>query len=234
MLVFDLGCIGYQQAFDVQLHTQTFVQDGGDDVLLLLEHTPTVSLGKNFGMEHLPPDLQALWGKPVDVEHSTRGGNITCHFPGQLVAYPIMNLKKRNNGVRQYVHDLEEAIIRALRHFGVEAARKPGFPGVWVEGAKIASLGIAVRRSITMHGMALNVEKDLSLFNIIAPCGLEGVAATSVQRVQQGPPASMQAVKDAFLQEFHNIFCVPAVPVPPMGARRDCFNLLHYQESMLP
>ena len=234
MYVFDLGCTGYSQAFEVQLCAQAFVRDGGEDVLLLLEHLPTVSLGRNFGANHVPPDLQAIWGQHVDVVHSTRGGDITCHFPGQLVAYPVIDLKKRNGGVRQYVYDLEESILKTLRHFDVVAARRPGFPGVWTENEKIASLGIAVRRSVTMHGMALNVARDLSLFNIIAPCGLEGVSATSIQRVQPGPPATMDAVKKAFLQEFHAIFRTVAEPVPAMGDRKDCRNLLHCQENMLP
>lgn len=233
MQVFDLGCMGYAQAFDVQCRAQAFVHGGGEDVLLLLEHPPTVSLGRNFGAEHMPPNLDVVWGGHVDVVHSTRGGNITCHFPGQLVAYPVINLKKRSGGVRQYVYDLEESILRALLHFGIAASRKPGFPGVWTGAAKIASLGIAVRRSITMHGMALNVARDLSLFTVIAPCGLEGVSATSVQREQTGPPASISAVKTAFLQEFQTVFGPVAEPLPPVGNRDDCRNLLHYQENIV-
>ena len=226
MYAFDLGCIAYQRAFEIQQKAQAFVLRGGDDILLLLEHPPTVTMGKNSGQENLPPNLAALWGSAVDVVHSTRGGNITCHFPGQLVAYPIINLKKRTGGVRAYVHDVEETAIRTVRQFGIEATRNPGFPGVWVGNSKIASLGIAVRRHVTLHGLAMNVDKDLSLFNIITPCGLDGVTATSVQREQTGPPASMAHVKSLFLEAFCEVF---EQPLPPLQPAEICEALLAAQ-----
>ena len=218
MYAFDLGCIAYQRAFEIQQKAQAFVLRGGDDILLLLEHPPTVTMGKNSGQENLPPNLVGMWGSAVDVVHSTRGGNITCHFPGQLVAYPIINLKKRTGGVRAYVHDVEETAIRTVRQFGIEATRNPGFPGVWVGNSKIASLGIAVRRHVTLHGLAMNVDKDLSLFNIITPCGLDGVTATSVQREQTGLPASMPRVKIHFLEAFCEVFEQVLPPLQPVAA----------------
>lgn len=226
MYAFDLGCTAYQRAFEIQQLAQAFVLRGGDDILLLLEHPPTVTLGKNSGQENLPPNLAAMWGSAVDVVHSTRGGNITCHFPGQLVAYPIINLKKRAGGLRAYVHDVEETAIRTVRHFGIEAARNPGFPGVWVGNSKIASLGIAVQRHVTLHGLAMNVDKDLSLFNIITPCGLDGVTATSVQREQTGDPATMPAVKNRFLEAFCEVFEQEPAPLQPAEA---CEALLAVQ-----
>ena len=226
MYAFDLGCTGYRRAFEIQQLAQAFVLRGGDDILLLLEHPPTVTLGKNSGQENLPPNLAAMWGTPVDVVHSTRGGNITCHFPGQLVAYPIVNLKKRTGGVRAYVNDVEETAIRTVRHFGIEAARRAGFPGVWVGNSKIASLGIAVQRHVTLHGLAMNVDRDLSLFNIITPCGLDGVTATSVQREQSGTPASMADVKSRFLQAFCEVF---GQPLPPLQPAQACEALLAMQ-----
>ena len=226
MYAFDLGCTGYQRAFEIQQLAQTFVLRGGDDILLLLEHPPTVTMGKNSGQENLPPNLATLWGSAVDVVHSTRGGNITCHFPGQLVAYPIINLKKRIGGVRAYVHSVEETAILTVRHFGIEAARKPGFPGVWVGNSKIASLGIAVQRHVTLHGLAMNVARDLSLFNIITPCGLDGVTATSVQREQTDPTASMPAVKNRFLEAFCQVF---EQALPPLQPAEACEALLAVQ-----
>lgn len=223
MHAFDLGRIAYQRVFAMQQRAQTLVIEGGDDMLLLLEHPPTVTLGRNAGQENLPPNLEALWDAPVEVVHSTRGGNITCHFPGQMVAYPIINLKKRAGGVRAYVHDVEEAAIRALRHFGVAADRRPGFPGVWTAGGKIASLGIAVHRYATMHGLAMNVHRDLALFNIITPCGLAGVTATSVQREQTGPPATMAQVKLRFLESFCEVF---ERPLPALLDAEQCAALL--------
>ena len=203
MYAFDLGCAAYQRAFEIQKQAQAYVLQGGDDILLLLEHPPTVTLGKNSGQENLPPNLASIWGSAVDVVHSTRGGNITCHFPGQLVAYPIINLKKRSGGVRAYVNDVEETAIRTVRRFGIEAARKPGFPGVWVGGSKMASLGIAV--------------------HIITPCGLDGVTATSVQREQNGDPATMDAVKACFLEAFCEVF---SQPLPPLQSTQACEALL--------
>ena len=226
MYAFDLGCTGYRRAFEIQQLAQAFVLRGGGDILLLLEHPPTVTLGKNSGQENLPPNLAAMWGTPVDVVHSTRGGNITCHFPGQLVAYPIVNLKKRTGGVRAYVNDVEETAIRTVQHFGIEAARKAGFPGVWVGNSKIASLGIAVQRHVTLHGLAMNVNRDLSLFNIITPCGLDGVTATSVQREQTGAPASMAHVKSHFLEAFCEVF---EQPLPPLQPAEVCEALLAAQ-----
>ena len=226
MYAFDLGCTGYRRAFEIQQLAQAFVLRGGGDILLLLEHPPTVTLGKNSGQENLPPNLAAMWGTPVDVVHSTRGGNITCHFPGQLVAYPIVNLKKRTGGVRAYVNDVEETAIRTVQHFGIEAARKAGFPGVWVGNSKIASLGIAVQRHVTLHGLAMNVNRDLSLFNIITPCGLDGVTATSVQREQTGPPTSMPRVKSHFLEAFCEVF---EQPLPPLQPAEVCEALLAAQ-----
>ncbi len=229
MLAFDLGRTGYEDAFTLQKQVQAMVQSGGDDILLLLEHPPTVSIGKNSGAENVPPHLQDMWNGHVDIVHSTRGGNVTCHFPGQLVAYPVISLKKRSGGIRAYVHDLEEAAIRMLARFGVTAARRQGFPGVWTGERKIASLGIAVSRYVTMHGMALNVAEDLSLFNIISPCGLEGVAATSIARETAGPAPDMPAVKTAFLEEFYHIFLPAgdhAQPLPTLRTAQDLMTLL--------
>ena len=228
MFAFDLGRIGYLDAFALQEQVQAWVQAGGDDVLLVLEHPPTVSVGKNSGAENVPPHLEALCKGHVDVVHSTRGGNVTCHFPGQLVAYPIINLKKRSGGIRAYVHDLEEAAIRMLASFQVDAARREGFPGVWTEGRKIASLGIAVKKYVTMHGLALNVAEDLSLFNFVTPCGLDGVSATSIARESSQATPQMDAVKLAFIKEFYAVFQPAAHGEPPvMQPGHSLMTLLH-------
>lgn len=220
MKIFDLGIINYSSALRLQEKAQAFVQAGGEDMLFLLEHTPTVSIGKNFGAENVPRNLSDIWNGHVEIVHSTRGGNITCHFPGQLVAYPVINLQKYGLGLRRYVYALEEAIIQTLAEFSVQGTRREGFPGVWTGAEKIASLGLAVSHHVTMHGMALNVDEDISLFNIISPCGL-GVSATSVARVlaaqnknhktepnnsscfsAQAHPPDMHTAKKIFAQKF--------------------------------
>lgn len=228
MLAFDLGRIGYLETFALQKQLVAFVQAGGDDTLLVLEHPPTVSIGKNSGAENVPPHLETLCKGHVDVVQSTRGGNVTCHFPGQLVAYPIISLKKRSGGIRAYVHDLEEAAIRMLASFQIEAARRKGFPGVWTGGKKIASLGIAVKKYVTMHGLALNVAQDLSLFNFVAPCGLDGVSATSIARESAQAAPHMDVVKRAFIKEFYTVFQPTANGEPPVMQPGNCLTtLLH-------
>lgn len=204
MFVYDLQCIDYQEAFALQCKAQTTVQTGHRDILFLLEHPPTVSLGRNHGTENLPESFRAEEHHSTIIQ-STRGGDVTCHFPGQLVAYPIINLKKRSGGLRRFVHELEEAIISMLTSLGISSDRKPGFPGVWVGDRKIASLGLAVKHHVTMHGVSINVHRDLSLFNHISPCGLVGVKATSIQAERADAPRTVQEAKKLFLQAFCSV-----------------------------
>lgn len=205
MLAFDLGCISYNEAFELQCKAQILVQSGHEDIVFFLEHTPTVSIGKHFGKENVPPRLSEEWQGELAIVHSTRGGNITCHFPGQLVVYPIINLRDRKGGLRQYVHDLEETAIAVLGHFGICAQRRAGFPGVWVGMKKIASLGLAVNRHITMHGIALNVDRNLSLFNVVSPCGLNVEATSIALQLQENIP-DLGAVKAVFWNKFKKFF----------------------------
>lgn len=225
MIAFDLGCIDYSTAFALQEKAQAMVLEGEDDIVFFLEHPPTVSIGKNFGAENVPAHLENLWNGPVDIVHSTRGGNVTCHFPGQLVVYPIINLKKRRGGLRGYVHDLEETAIRTLRRFGIAAERREGFPGVWIKEKKIASLGLAVLHHVTMHGMSLNIDSDLSLFKVISPCGL-GVSATSAALETNGKAPDMKTAKQIFLEEFFRIFSgSETLPCPELLTREDFTDL---------
>jgi lipoate-protein ligase B len=149
---------------------------GGDDRLDLLEHPPVYTLGRGADATF----LAAAAGGPVPVVRTSRGGQVTYHGPGQLVAYPVLDLRRHRCDVRWYVRRLEDVLIRTLATFGVEGERVAGAPGVWVAGAKIASIGIAVRRWITWHGLALNVDVDLTPFTRIVPCGLAGVRMTSL------------------------------------------------------
>lgn len=205
MVAVDLGCISYSEAFTLQTQAYDAVKDGFEDTVFFLEHLPTVSIGKHFGKENVPDFLHDTWHGYLDIVQSTRGGNITCHFPGQLVVYPILNIRGRKGGLRQYVYDLEETVIRVLARFDVGAQRLEGFPGVWTGEKKIASLGLAVSHHITMHGVALNVAENLSLFNIISPCGLN-VEATSLALQLRGKAPAMDTVKSVFLEEFLMVF----------------------------
>ena len=150
---------------------------GGADVLLLLEHSPTVTLGRKLGAmaNVLRPD-------GVDVVQVERGGDVTWHGPGQLVGYPILHLSQHREDLHWYLRTLEDALIASLEVLGIAADRVPGKTGVWTGDRKIASLGIHVKQWVTLHGFALNVAPDLSWFDAIVPCGLHGVTMTSVAR----------------------------------------------------
>ena len=180
MIVRDLGRMDYTAAEALQRELVDAVAMGGDETLLLVEHPPVVTLGRHGGAEHLLLSETDLAARGVSVARTARGGSVTCHFPGQLVAYPILDLRRRKGGVRMLVHNLEGALIAALADLGVTAERQPERPGVWVDERKVASLGIAVRRMVTWHGVSLNVGLDVTLFEVMNLCGLRGAGATSV------------------------------------------------------
>jgi len=169
---------------------------GGRDALLLLEHPPVYTLGR--GADPIYLGGAATGGVPVVRTH--RGGQVTYHGPGQLVGYPIVDLRAFRTDVRWYVTMIEDVLIGALGTFGIGAGRREGFRGVWVEGRKIASIGIAVRRWVAWHGFALNVADDLAPFARITPCGISGVEMTSVTR--EGGASDVAAVLPVVLAEF--------------------------------
>jgi len=190
----------YASALDLQEALVARRLVGGDDVLLLLEHPPVYTLGRGGD----PAFLGDAAMSDVPVVRTSRGGQVTYHGPGQLVGYPIVDLHGHRLDVRWYVRRLEETLIRALAALGVPAERRDGAPGVWTGGAKIASIGIALRRWVTWHGFALNVAPDVSPFERITPCGLSGVRMTSVAR--EGGPAAVGVVADVVLAAFVETF----------------------------
>jgi lipoyl(octanoyl) transferase len=206
MRVIDLGLVSYAAALLTQQEASLRVSAGGEESLFLLEHPPVITFGRNGGKEHLPFHRDFFAERGVDIVQSTRGGSITCHFPGQMVAYPILRVDRRPGGLRRFFFDMEESVIRTLGRFGLDSGRLQGRPGVWVGGRKICSIGIAVKRWITSHGLSLNVAEDLSLFSLIAPCGLPGVQATSLHRELGGAVVGMERVKEVFAEEFCSVF----------------------------
>src|SRR5690606_28253055 len=144
------------------------------------EHPPTYTLGRHGRPENIVWDDQQRSRKGVTVYHIDRGGDVTYHGPGQLVGYPIVNLRRRRMGVRAYIEGLEEALIATCRHFGVSARVEPGLIGVWVEDRKIAAIGVRVARGVSSHGFALNLHTDLSFFDGIIPCGISDRGVTSL------------------------------------------------------
>lgn len=165
-----------------------------DDELWLVEHDPVFTLGQAGKPEHV------LSARDIPVIHTNRGGQVTYHGPGQLVAYPLVDLRRLNIGVREFVCRIEQALIDTLATWNVTAARRSGAPGVYVNGAKIGALGLRVRRGCTFHGLALNVAMDLEPFSRINPCGYEGLQVTSV--LKSGGPATLDEVKPVLVEKL--------------------------------
>lgn len=182
MVVRRLGRIGWRDARLLQERAARRVEKGGPDELLLLEHSPVVTIGRGGGPEQLHIDPDGLRQRGVDVVEADRGGGVTYHGPGQLVGYPIIDLRRRDLGVRTGLRVLEAGLCRALRDQGVEAGVRPGLTGVWVGEAKVAAIGIGVRRGVTRHGFALNVEPEPEAFGWIRPCGLD-LPVTSLEEL---------------------------------------------------
>src|SRR5690348_226177 len=178
------------------------------DELWLLEHDPVFTLGQAGRMEHVlaPGDIPVI---PVD-----RGGQVTYHGPGQIVAYPLLDLRRLGIGVRDLVCRIEQAIINTLAHWNIEAVRREGAPGVYVNDAKIAALGLRVRRGCTFHGLAFNINMDLEPFRRINPCGYQGLQVTQV--VDLGGTSSLRQVEDVLVTELSRQFGLDASIVEPV------------------
>ena len=168
------------------------------DELWVVEHDPVFTLGQAGKPEHV------LAAGDIPVIHVDRGGQVTYHGPGQIVVYPLLDLKRRKLGVRQYVHRIEQALIDTMADWNIHAERRDGAPGVYVADAKVAALGIRVRRGCTFHGLAFNIGMDLEPFHRINPCGYQGLQVTSLQDL--GGPSSMEAVKPALLAQMARQF----------------------------
>ena len=205
MRIIDLGVISYAKAEEHQREALERARAGGPGTLFLLEHTPVITFGRHGGKENLPAAPEWFQSQGVEVAQSARGGNITCHFPGQMVAYPVMRVDSRPGGLKAFFYDLEKTALHTLERLGISAVRRVGFPGLWVGARKICSVGIAVKQWIAYHGLSLNVGRDLSLFDTVSPCGL-GVAATSVHRELGRDDVRMAEVKALFLAEFQSVF----------------------------
>ena len=207
-----LGILGYQEALDLQRDLVERRRAGEiPDRLLLLEHPPVITLGVKArnNRSHVLESDESLAAKGVGVFEAGRGGDVTYHGPGQLVGYPIFNLKPDRCDVHQYVRDLEEALIRAVAGFGITGRRVTGLTGVWVgaEGAeeKLAAIGVRISRWITSHGFALNVNTRLEHFGLIVPCGITDRGVTSMQRLLSRD-LSMDEVQDAVEAAFREVF----------------------------
>jgi lipoyl(octanoyl) transferase len=203
-----LGTVPYADALALQAQLVQQRRDGTiADQLLLLEHPPVITLGVKARNDrsHVLATDEALRARGVELFESGRGGDVTYHGPGQLVGYPILHLDPDRRDVHRYVRDLEEVLIRALSEFGIAASRAPGLTGVWVGSEKLGAIGVRISRWVTSHGFALNVDTNLSQFDLIVPCGIRGRGVTSMQRLlgrTVGLAAAGEAVERSFMAVF--------------------------------
>jgi lipoyl(octanoyl) transferase len=178
----DMGRQPYGRVLELQRHLARRRVEGDqtEDVLLLVEHEPVVTLGRGARPQSLPIPPAELERRGVEVYEVERGGDVTFHGPGQLVGYPILDLRDHRQDLHWYLRTLEAALIQGLDTLGLDSGSNPGLTGVWTRGRKIASIGIHVKQWVTYHGFALNVNTDLSYFDLIVPCGIKDVTMTSV------------------------------------------------------
>lgn len=196
----------YAEVFDLQqeLHAKR-VQGTVEDTLLLLEHSPVYTLGTSASEQNVIFSEEEMAARKIDLVHTSRGGDVTYHGPGQLVGYPIVHLGDLGIKVLEYITDLEEVIIRVASAYGIEAGRDKRNRGVWVGNSKLAAMGIRVSRQVTMHGFALNVNTQLADYSGIIACGLAGVGVVSMQQLV-GSPLDMAEVRAAVTETFRDIF----------------------------
>ena len=204
--IIDLGLVDYQKALDLQHQFWSKrVEEELPDVLLILEHPHVITLGRRGDRSHLIASSEALEGMKIPVFHVERGGDVTYHGPGQIVAYPILNLKEYGYRVVRYVDQLEEIVLRVLKDFGIEARRDPLNRGVWVGEEKIASVGVAIKRRVSLHGIALNYETDLKYFDLINACGLKEKKTTSMAKIL-GKSIPRKSLIERLCLNFREVF----------------------------
>lgn len=208
--VVHCGIVPYLEAYELQSRLRERRQRGEiADVLLLLEHPPVYTRGRRATAEELPMGVEWYEAQGIEVRDTERGGRVTYHGPGQLVAYPIVSLAPYGDDVRGYVGNLERVMIAALGDFGIEAGLVEGETGVWVPGdgpgRKIGSIGLHISHGVTTHGLAVNVNNDLQPFEWVVPCGIEGCMVTSVTR-ERGAEQDFAAFADALTSRYCEVF----------------------------
>ncbi len=213
----DLNILEYKRALDLQIQTLNAKIDNAliKDQIFFVEHPSVFTLGKRGGEENLSVSRDFLNSKDIDVVQTNRGGNITYHGLGQAVMYPIVDLEKNKIGVKNFVHGLEEIMKQTAADFGIDANRDERNHGLWVKNSKIGSVGISIKKGISFHGLAMNINPDLEPFSWINPCGLTNVSMTSVEKEMTKSESglnstdntiSMEQIKTAFIKHFSSVF----------------------------
>jgi lipoyl(octanoyl) transferase len=201
-----LGLVSYSDGLRLQERAVERLRSGdAPEQLFLLEHPHVFTLGRGADSANILADQQQLQSNSVEVHETGRGGDVTYHGPGQLVGYPIINLKPDRCDVHRYVRDIEEVLIRTIAEFGVTGTRIAGLTGVWVGNEKIGAIGVRIARWITSHGFALNVNTDLSYFKMIVPCGITDKGVTSLSRLL-GPQIELREVAHVAASQFAEVF----------------------------
>jgi lipoyl(octanoyl) transferase len=247
LLITDLGLISYEDSVALQQRLVAARKAGTiADVLLLCEHPPVITFGRNAKRENLLANENVLRQKNVQLHDTNRGGDVTFHGPGQIVGYPILDLGAIKRDVHWYVRTLEEVMIRASADFGLTAFRIPGRTGIWVHPSpspsqqarseapttpptppeeKLAAIGVHISRWVTSHGFAYNVSTDLRYFDLIIPCGIAERKATSLEKLLNRNVATSEA-KPALARHFAELFSLEAIPT----SREDLFSLLEHSD----
>ncbi len=219
LVVHDLGRRRYGEVLELQrsLCRQRMAGEISEDILLLVEHAPVITLGRGTRASSMPLARVELERRGVEVFEVERGGDVTFHGPGQLVGYPIFDLRRHREDLHWYLRQLEAGLIGALGQLDISAATNPGLTGVWTSGRKIASIGIHVKQWVTFHGFALNVNNDLSYFDLIVPCGIKDVVMTSVSRElgRSDSAALWEETRLAVVQQLAHQFDLQLAEMPP-------------------
>ena len=229
LLVCDLGTMAYAEALGLQraVARARISSALDEDLLLLVEHPPVVTLGRSFKERHLLASPALLANRGVELFEVERGGDVTFHGPGQLVGYPIIDLKRHRQDLHWFLRQVGEALIRAVASFGIHGERNTGYTGVWTGGKKLASIGVHARDWVTWHGFALNVTTDLRYFDLIVPCGIDMVEMSSIARELErrgdaapDSDALLATVKANVAAAFGDVFTLDVAAMEPQALLR--------------
>ncbi len=219
----DLGEMAYAEALELQraVARARITGELPEDLLLLVEHPPVVTLGRSAKGKNLVASPELLSVRGIELYEVERGGDVTFHGPGQLVGYPIIDLRQHKQDLHWYLRQIELVLVNSLASLGLEASSREGLTGVWTNGRKIASIGVHARDWVTWHGFALNVNTDLSYFDYIIPCGIDGVVMTSVARELKLEEADSAKVSEAVIASCAQEFDLRAVQMSADALRRE-------------
>lgn len=205
----DLGTMEYAACWELQKQVAQDVADGRrGDTLLFVQHPAVLTLGANFHESNLLLSREQYAARGIQVERTDRGGDVTFHGPGQLVAYPIFDLGRHGKDLHKWMRDLEETVLRSLESFGIQGRRFPPHTGAWVGDRKIAAIGVKIKRWISLHGIALNCSNSLEPFGLIVPCGIQGYGVTSLS-LELGREATVHEAMPVLKESFEKVFSIP-------------------------